>query len=64
MQKTKTFLIKVSLLTKSYKNIRSYLSYKGTGGAEDVGQEINRGEADIYYFRFRGKGLMGRIEED
>ncbi len=62
--KDKTLLIKVSLPTKSYENIRSYLSYKGTGVVEVVGQEINRGEADIYYFRFRGKVLMGRIEED
>ncbi|MFA7275879.1 MAG: hypothetical protein WC043_03650 [Pseudobdellovibrionaceae bacterium] len=62
--KDRTLLVKVSLPIKSYENIRSYLSYKGTGVVEVVGQEINRGEADIYYFKFRGKGLMGQIEED
>jgi len=50
--KEKTLCFVVNIPTKSYENIRDYMTYRGKASILLVGTELNRGKGDIYYMSF------------
>lgn len=53
--KEKTLCFIVNIPTKSYENIRDYMTYQGKASVLLVGTELNRGKGDIYYISFGKK---------
>lgn len=50
--KERTMCFVVNIPTKSYENIRDYMTYKGTASVLLVGTELSRGKGDIFYISF------------
>jgi hypothetical protein len=50
--KENTMCFVVNIPTKSYENIRDYMTYKGQASVLLVGTELNRGKGDIYFMSF------------
>lgn len=51
--KEDTILFRVIVPTKSYENIRSYLTYKGKAFIKLLGSDLYYRKGDIYYFEFK-----------
>ncbi|HBN22616.1 MAG TPA: hypothetical protein DD412_05200 [Holosporales bacterium] len=50
--KEKTLCFIVNIPTKSYENIRGYMTYKGKASVLLVGTELHWRKGDIYYISF------------